>query len=179
MSMTSLSVQEEGRAFVEAADVSPHSTRHFYHPEPEQSMSLPKPIKTPVFQAAQLHGTYFKYKDEGEDERETSDVFQCLSDFSLGTNDNKARKIEMKSTKKLFPSLAKVMVKTSNKPNKGHICLKWHLAIKAQSAQELVKQIDPGYSWKIEVTRDPTANPPPSPPTPEKIEEADLLNTLD
>eukprot|EP00536_Pseudo-nitzschia_multiseries_P010990 jgi/Psemu1/27558/gm1.27558_g len=71
------------------------------------------------------------------------------------------------------------MVTRSNKLNKGHLCLKWHSATKAQSAQELVKRIDPGYGWKIEVVRDATANSPPSSPTPEKIEEADLLNTLD
>eukprot|EP00536_Pseudo-nitzschia_multiseries_P016481 jgi/Psemu1/46348/gm1.46348_g len=71
------------------------------------------------------------------------------------------------------------MVKRSNKVNKGHICLKWHTATLAQSAQELVKRIDPGYGWKIGVVRDPTANPPPSPPTPEKIGEADILNSLD
>eukprot|EP00536_Pseudo-nitzschia_multiseries_P014969 jgi/Psemu1/40744/gm1.40744_g len=112
MSMTSLSAQEEGRAFVEAAEVRRlfllsfplfflwttmeaacnTATRHCYHPEPVlQSLMLsPKPVKTPVFRAAQLHGTYFKYKDEDEVERE--DIFQRLPDSSLGTNDNaKAR----------------------------------------------------------------------------------------
>eukprot|EP00536_Pseudo-nitzschia_multiseries_P016989 jgi/Psemu1/48829/gm1.48829_g len=175
MSMTNLLAQEEGRAFVEAAE-------HFYKLEPGQLMLSPKPIKTPVFQAAQLHGTYFKYKDkdEDEDEKETLDsVFQHLPDSSLGTNYNEARKLAIKATKKLLPSLAKVIVKRSNKLNKGHIYLKWHLATKVQSAQELVKQIDPGYGWKIEVLRYPIANPPSSHPTPEKIGEADLLNTLD
>eukprot|EP00536_Pseudo-nitzschia_multiseries_P004976 jgi/Psemu1/11412/gm1.11412_g len=114
-------------------------------------MSSPEPIKTLVFRAAQLHGTYFKYKykdeDKDEDKRETLDVFQGLPDSSLGTNDNKAR-----ATKKLFPSLSKVMVTRSNKLNKGYLCLKWHSATKAQRAQHLVKK---------------------------KIEEVDLLNTLD
>eukprot|EP00536_Pseudo-nitzschia_multiseries_P001843 jgi/Psemu1/4250/gm1.4250_g len=161
------------------------ATQHFYTPEPGQLMSSPKPIKTP-------------YKDEDEDEREMlKDEFQCLTDSLLGTNDNEARvaedplafviqrkrarrkKLATKATKKMLPSLFKVMVKRSNKLNKTHICLKWHLTTKAQSVQELVKQIDPGYDWKIEAARDPTANPPPSPPTPEIIEEADLLNILD
>eukprot|EP00536_Pseudo-nitzschia_multiseries_P018105 jgi/Psemu1/54155/gm1.54155_g len=68
------------------------ATQQFYKPEPGQSMPLPKPMETLVFRAAQLHGTYFKYKDKDEDERETlGDVFQRLPDSSLGTNDNKAR----------------------------------------------------------------------------------------
>eukprot|EP00536_Pseudo-nitzschia_multiseries_P004280 jgi/Psemu1/9630/gm1.9630_g len=143
MSMTTLSAQEEGRAFVEAAEVT-----------------------------AQLHGTYFKYEDEDEVERE--DIFQRSPNSSLGTNDNtearttaaqdplafviQRKKLAMKATKKLFPSLSKGMVARSNKLNKGHLCLKWHSATKAQRTQHLVKRIDPGY---------------------EKIEEADLLNTLD
>eukprot|EP00536_Pseudo-nitzschia_multiseries_P011110 jgi/Psemu1/27914/gm1.27914_g len=173
------------------------ATWHFYKLELVlQSMPLPEPIETPVFQAAQLHGTYFKYKDE--DKRETLDIFQWLPDScSLGTNDNKVRvtqdplafviqrkrerrkKLAMKATKQLFPSLSKGMVTRSNKLNKGHLCLKWHSATKAQRAQHLVKSMDPGYGWKIEVVRDPTAKPPALPPTPEKIGEADLLNTLD
>eukprot|EP00536_Pseudo-nitzschia_multiseries_P014878 jgi/Psemu1/40450/gm1.40450_g len=77
--MTSLSAQEGGRAFVEAAEVMRSSTMdvarnsatgHFYKPGPGQYMSPPKTIKTPVFRAAQLHGTYFKYEDEDEDEDE-------------------------------------------------------------------------------------------------------------
>eukprot|EP00536_Pseudo-nitzschia_multiseries_P013520 jgi/Psemu1/35416/gm1.35416_g len=44
----------------------------------------------------------------------------------------------------------------------------WHLAMKVQMApQEPVKHINPGYGWKIQ------------PPTPPKIEEADLIKTLD
>eukprot|EP00536_Pseudo-nitzschia_multiseries_P018120 jgi/Psemu1/54206/gm1.54206_g len=82
------------------------------------------------------------------------------------------KKLATKATKKLFLSLSKGIVMRSNKLNKGHICLKWHSATKVQIAQELVKRINPGYGWKIEVVRDPTANPPPSPPTPEKIGEA-------
>eukprot|EP00536_Pseudo-nitzschia_multiseries_P014342 jgi/Psemu1/38330/gm1.38330_g len=155
MSMTSLSAQEEGRPFVEAAE---------------------------------LHGTYFKCEDEDERVTRVSqlDVFQHL-DSSIGTNDNnnnnnnnntrggqdplefairrkreRRKKLAMNATNKVFPSLSKGMVKRSNKLNKGHICLKWHSATKAQS--------------KIEVVRDPTANTPPSPPTPEKIGEADPLN---
>eukprot|EP00536_Pseudo-nitzschia_multiseries_P008882 jgi/Psemu1/21714/gm1.21714_g len=162
-------------------------------------MSSPEPIETLVFQAAQLHETYFKYEDEDDRDSTVSqlDVFQHFPDSSPEINDNKARvaqdplafairrktgrrkKLAMKATQKLFPLLSKGMVTRSNKLNKGHICLKWHLATKAQSAQELVKRIDPGYRWKIEVVRDPTANQAPSHPTPEKIEEADLLNTLD
>eukprot|EP00536_Pseudo-nitzschia_multiseries_P017785 jgi/Psemu1/52549/gm1.52549_g len=167
--------------------------RHFYKPEPRQSMPSPKPIQTPVFRVVQLHGTYFKCEDENERVPRVSqlDVFQHL-DSSLQTNDNNnddddarggqdplAFKLATKATKKPFPSLSKGMVMRSNKLNKVHICLKWHLATKTRSAQELVKRIDPGYGWKIEVMRDPTTNPPPSPPTPEKIGEADLLNTLD
>eukprot|EP00536_Pseudo-nitzschia_multiseries_P011328 jgi/Psemu1/28554/gm1.28554_g len=127
-------------------------------------------------ETAQLHGTYFKCEDE--DERDTSrvsqlDVFQH-SDPSFGTNDNngndarggqdplafaiqrkreRIKKLPTKATKKLFPSLSKGM--------------------------HLVKIIDPGYGWKIEVGRDSTAKPPALPPTPEKIEKADLLNTFD
>eukprot|EP00536_Pseudo-nitzschia_multiseries_P017213 jgi/Psemu1/49854/gm1.49854_g len=178
MSMTSLLAQEEGRTFVEAAEAASNTaTQHFYHPEPKQSMPSPKPVQTLVFRAAQLRGTYFKCEDEDERVTRVSqlDAFQHLPDFSLGTsgnnNDNDARggplafvirrkrerrkKPAMEATKKLFPSLSKGMVVRSNNLKKGHICLK---ATKARSAQELVKQIDPGY---------------------EKIEEADLFNTLD
>eukprot|EP00536_Pseudo-nitzschia_multiseries_P002133 jgi/Psemu1/4954/gm1.4954_g len=123
------------------------------------------------------------------------DAFQH-SDSSLGINDNnddnarvtqdslvfaiqrkreQRKKLATKAPKKLFPSLSKGMVRRSNKLNKGHLCLKWHSVTKAQRAQHLV---NPGYGWKIEVVRDPTANPPALPPIPEKIEEADLLNTL-
>eukprot|EP00536_Pseudo-nitzschia_multiseries_P006746 jgi/Psemu1/15980/gm1.15980_g len=109
------------------------ATRHFYKPESEQSMSSPKPIKTPVFRAAQFHGIYFN-----------KGCARCVSVCDL----------KKEGTKK----------ETCNESHKenDHICLKWHSATKAQSAQEL-----------IEVMRDPTANPPPSTPTPEKIEEAD------
>eukprot|EP00536_Pseudo-nitzschia_multiseries_P013995 jgi/Psemu1/37178/gm1.37178_g len=157
MPMTSLSAQEEGRAFVEAAEVT---TQDFYHPEPEQLMPLPKPIQTPVFRAAQLYGTYFKCEDENESVTRVSqlDVFQHLPDSSLGTNDNSSRG----ATKKLFPSLSKGMVMRSNKLDKGHICLKWHSATKVRSAQEL------GSDSKST----------PIPFIPKKIEEADLLNTL-
>eukprot|EP00536_Pseudo-nitzschia_multiseries_P003188 jgi/Psemu1/7117/gm1.7117_g len=67
MSMTSLSAQEEGRAFVEAAEVT-----------------------------AQLHGTYFKCEDEDERVTRVSqlDVFQRFPDSSLGTNDNNNDKDE-------------------------------------------------------------------------------------
>eukprot|EP00536_Pseudo-nitzschia_multiseries_P010109 jgi/Psemu1/25002/gm1.25002_g len=183
MSMTSMLAQEEGRAFVEAAEVSglllllalflfergaaPWTRQGTQQHDTSTNRNQDNG-------SAQLHGTYFNYKDEDENEGETLDnVFQCLPDSSLGTNGTKARKLAMKVTKKLFPSLTKVMIKRSNKLNKGHICLKWHSATKAQSAQEeLVKRIDPGYGWKIEVVRDPTENPPPSPPTPVKIGEA-------
>eukprot|EP00536_Pseudo-nitzschia_multiseries_P005246 jgi/Psemu1/12033/gm1.12033_g len=40
------------------------ATRHFEKPEPEsqqQSMPSPEPIHTPVFCAAQLHGTYWSF----------------------------------------------------------------------------------------------------------------------
>eukprot|EP00536_Pseudo-nitzschia_multiseries_P007388 jgi/Psemu1/17876/gm1.17876_g len=155
---------------------------HFYKPELRQSLPSPKPIQTPVFRAAQPHGTYFKCEDENERVTRVSqlDVFQH-SDSSLGTNGNnnnnenarggqdplafaiqrkreQRKKLVTKATKKMFPSLSKGMVTISNKVNKGHLCLKWHSATKAQRAQELVKRIDAGY---------------------EKIEEADLLNTLD
>eukprot|EP00536_Pseudo-nitzschia_multiseries_P009687 jgi/Psemu1/24004/gm1.24004_g len=163
--MTSLSAQEEGRAFVEAAEVTRSSiidatrnsaTRHFYKLELGQLMSSPKPIKTLVFQAAQLHGTYFKYKAEDEDGKMTLDnVFQRFLDSSLGANANKAR-----NHKETVPL-----------PCQSHGS---HL-----SEVALGHQIDAGYGWKIEVVRDPTANSPPSPPTPEKIGEANLLNTLD
>eukprot|EP00536_Pseudo-nitzschia_multiseries_P001992 jgi/Psemu1/4655/gm1.4655_g len=150
--------------------------------ESEKSMPSTKPIQTPVFCAAQLHGTYFKYEDRKERDRDSIfqlDLFQVASvNSSLGTNDNDNDNDDT-NNRKLFPSLTKIMVKRSNKLNKGYICLKWHLATKAQRAQEVVKQIDPGYGWKIKAVRDPTANQPPSPPAPEKIEGADLLNTLD
>eukprot|EP00536_Pseudo-nitzschia_multiseries_P011084 jgi/Psemu1/27831/gm1.27831_g len=131
MSMTSLSAQEEGRAFVEAAERTIKmdaalntATQHFYKPEPvlEQLMSLPEPIKTPVFRAAQLHGTYFKCEDE--DERDTRisqlDVFQH-SDSSLGTNDNNYNDARGRQDPLAF----------------GHLCLKWQSATKARRAQHL------------------------------------------
>eukprot|EP00536_Pseudo-nitzschia_multiseries_P006642 jgi/Psemu1/15798/gm1.15798_g len=118
------------------------ATQNFYHPELEQSMLSPKPIQTP---------------GEDEDERVTRvsqlDVFQHLPDSSLGTNDNNNNNNNNKDD-----DVRGGMVTRSNKLNKGHLCLKWHSATKARSAQELVKQIDPGY---------------------EEIEKADLLNTLD
>eukprot|EP00536_Pseudo-nitzschia_multiseries_P003410 jgi/Psemu1/7710/gm1.7710_g len=86
------------------------------------------------------------------------DIFQRLPDSSLGTNyNNNNNNNDARDS----------MVMRSNKLNKGHICLKWNSATKAQSAPELVKRINPGYGWKIEVVRDPT------------IEEAYLSNTLD
>eukprot|EP00536_Pseudo-nitzschia_multiseries_P011887 jgi/Psemu1/30408/gm1.30408_g len=152
------------------------ATWHLYKPERrKQLMPSPKPIKTPVFQAAQLHGTRFKCEDEDKRVTRVSqlDVFQH-SDSSLGTNDNDNGKNNNNNNdtrggedplavhKETVPlPTIQSMVKRSNKLNKGHVCLKWHSATKAQSAQELVKRINPGY------------------PTPEKLGEADLLNTLD
>eukprot|EP00536_Pseudo-nitzschia_multiseries_P010576 jgi/Psemu1/26385/gm1.26385_g len=206
MSMTSLLAQEEeGRAFVEAAEVSLLLTFFLLEQEHHNNglcfeNSNPALLQTRT--AAQLHGAYFKCEDE--DERDTNrvsqlDAFEHL-DSSLGAydnNDNDARgghnplafviqrkrerrkKLAIKAMKKLFPSLYKGIVTRSNKLNKGYLCLKWHSATKARRAQHLVKSVDPGYRWKIEVARDPTAKPPALPPTPDKIEEADLLNTLD
>eukprot|EP00536_Pseudo-nitzschia_multiseries_P010510 jgi/Psemu1/26173/gm1.26173_g len=135
--------------------ISKKTMQHFYHPELEQLMPLPKPIQAPVFQAAQLHGTYFKCEDEDERVTRVSqlDIFQHLLDSSLRTNDNndddarggplafairrkreRGKKLATKATKKLFPSLSKGVVTRSNKLNKGHLCLKWHSATKAQRA---------------------------------------------
>eukprot|EP00536_Pseudo-nitzschia_multiseries_P010119 jgi/Psemu1/25048/gm1.25048_g len=105
------------------------------------------------------------------------DLSQPSPDSSLGTDDagcekdplafaiqrkrKQRKKHAMKTTKKLFPSLSKFMVKRSNKLIKGHLCLNRHLAVKAsRRAQELVKQIDPGYARNIKVMRDLTADPP-------------------
>eukprot|EP00536_Pseudo-nitzschia_multiseries_P001328 jgi/Psemu1/3080/gm1.3080_g len=157
MPMTSLSTQEEGRAFVEAADggtmkidaTTNSATQHFYKQEPvlEQSMSLSEPIETLVFRAAQLHGTYFKCKDEDEKREGKQDPLA----FAIQRKRERRKKLATKANKET-----------------GHLCLKWHSATKAQRAQHL-----------IEVVSDPPANPLTLPPTPEKIEEADLLNTLD
>eukprot|EP00536_Pseudo-nitzschia_multiseries_P015468 jgi/Psemu1/42701/gm1.42701_g len=41
------------------------------------------------------------------------------------------------------------------------------------------KQIDPGYRWMIQAMKDPDVLPPPEPTTPSKLEDADLLKTLE
>eukprot|EP00536_Pseudo-nitzschia_multiseries_P004811 jgi/Psemu1/10931/gm1.10931_g len=137
MSMTSsMSAQEEGRAFVEAA-------------EELSNMALLQTRTGSINVAAKT------YQNPGvpsipapSDLLQMLDTFQHLPDSCFGTNDNEKRvaqdlsafaiqrkrerrmKLAMKATTKLFPSLAKVMVKRSNKLNKSHICLKWHLATK-------------------------------------------------
>eukprot|EP00536_Pseudo-nitzschia_multiseries_P015343 jgi/Psemu1/42144/gm1.42144_g len=175
MPMKSLSAQEEGRAFVEA--VEHHNNGHCF----EHS----KPALLQTGTAAQLHGTYFKCEDEDERDTRVSqlDVFQH-SDSSFGTNDNndgnvrgrqdllafairrkreRRKKLATEATKKLFPSLSKGMETRSNKLNKGNFCLNWHSATKAQRAQHLGSN-----SKTTGIT-----------PAPEKIEETDLINTLD
>eukprot|EP00536_Pseudo-nitzschia_multiseries_P017858 jgi/Psemu1/52923/gm1.52923_g len=105
---------------------------------------------------AQLHGTYFKYEDE--DERETLDVFQRFPDSSLGTNENKVR---------VAQDLLAFAIQRKTEQRKK-------LTTKA------MKKLFPSLSkGMIEVVRDPTAKPLALHPTPENIEEADLLNILD
>eukprot|EP00536_Pseudo-nitzschia_multiseries_P014907 jgi/Psemu1/40519/gm1.40519_g len=159
MSMTSLSAQEEGRAFVEAAEVS---QLHFL---------------------LALFFLMLQWKLPQTQQPDTSTNWNLVTQdplaFAVQRKRERRKKLAMKAMKKLFPSLSKDMVTRSNTLNKGHLCLKWHSATKVQRAQHRVKSINPGYGWKIEVVRDPTAKPPALSPTPEKIGEADLLNTLD
>eukprot|EP00536_Pseudo-nitzschia_multiseries_P014795 jgi/Psemu1/40168/gm1.40168_g len=181
--------------FLEAAEVTQHcwghhkmdagtnsAMRHFYEPEPMPLMSH-KRIDTPVFRVGQLHDPYFRFYKEDEDQRERDEVFKVGASNSspksyVGSNNTsngkdplafairrkreRKKRHALKVTKKLFKSLSKHMADRSNKlNNKGHLCLKWYSAIKAQRVQHLVKQIDP------------------EPPTPPKLEEADLMKTLD
>eukprot|EP00536_Pseudo-nitzschia_multiseries_P007877 jgi/Psemu1/18983/gm1.18983_g len=83
------------------------------------------------------------------------------------------------ASKRLFNGMPDSLLNRYNmRSNKVHLCGKWHSAEKTWRAQERVKQINPGYGWKIQVVRDPTAFPPPIPLNHEKTEYTDLLNTL-
>eukprot|EP00536_Pseudo-nitzschia_multiseries_P007182 jgi/Psemu1/17308/gm1.17308_g len=167
MSMTSRSAQEEGRrAFVEAAE----------QPEPTTAppILLPKPIKTPVFRSGESVSA-----DRRESIKRDDSVSESNRDkdnnnsngkdpfaFAFHKRRMRKQKCAHKASKRLFDGIAKSLVEKHNtRLKKGHL---WPN-----------KRIDPGYGWKIQVVRDATAFPPPMPTTPEKFDEADLLNILD
>ena len=56
---------------------------------------------------------------------------------------------------------------------KGNMERKWHPAAKAREAEKLIKGINPGLGWKIQIVMDTSVDPPeaPEPPPPEIIDD--------
>eukprot|EP00536_Pseudo-nitzschia_multiseries_P008279 jgi/Psemu1/20123/gm1.20123_g len=147
-------LQEEGRVFVEAAEASWPLTLFLLEQEHHNNGRCFEHSNLTLLQT-------------GTDRVSQLDVFQH-SDSSLGINDN-----------------------NDDDARGGHDPLAFAIQRKREQRMKLVmkarkklfRSLSKGMMQRaqhlIEVVRDPTAKPPALPPTPEKIEEADLLNTLD